>query len=217
MLRTDLEYTKTARRKKISNGRDPANALESEGIDVTEETEDYDSDLREVRISTGNVLELKQRVCELLLTFLEVEQTNKETLDLSYEQVIKRVSRSKEKEKRGIVDKLGKLTIEERGVENMLKNYRLERWNVGQQKGLFMYDQSTYDRERSELIAQIMGEGTADVVTEDLMDIFELDKRDAETAEADIDAEMYGIGDLDTGFMDGVYYEEDRGDPEDDF
>jgi hypothetical protein len=217
MLRTDLEYTKTARRKTISDGRNPANALESEGVDVTEETEDYDSELREVRISTGNVLELKQRVCELLLTFLEVEQTNKSTLDLSYEQVIKRVSRSKEKEKRGIVDKLGKMTIEERGVENMLKNYRLERWNVGQQKGLFMYDQSTYDRERSELIAQIMGEGTSDVVTEDLMDIFELEKREEADMQTDIDAEMYGIGDLDTGFMDGVYYEEDRGDPEDEY
>jgi hypothetical protein len=220
MLKTDLEEMKLSRRAKIGNAANPSNLIQSSNDDITELNEDYNSELREIRVSVGNVLELKQRVCELLLTFLEVEQTNKDTLDFSYEQVIKRVSRSKEKEKRGIVEKLGKMTIEERGVENMLKNYRLGRWNVGQQKGLFMYDQSTYDRERSELIAQIMGEtqdGAPDIVSEEQMDIYELEIRDKNAEEVDVDKEMNDIGDLGQDFMDGVVYEEDRGDVEDEY
>jgi hypothetical protein len=151
---------------------------------------------------------------------LNVEQTNKTTIDFSYEQVIKRVSRSKEKEKRGIIEKLGNMSIEERKVEDMLKNHRLGRWNVGQQKGLFMYDQNTYDRERNDLISQIMGEtqeGSLDIVSEDLLDIYDLDKLDEDTEEVDINRETYDIGDLDNNFMDGVYYEEDRDEDETDY
>jgi hypothetical protein len=218
MLRTDIEELKTQRRKKIRDRANPANLLETDDVDVTETTEDYDTDLREVRIITGDVLELKTRVCQLLLTFLDVEQTNKTTIDYSYEQVIKRTTRSKDKEKQGIIKKLGKMSIEERGVEDMLKNYRLGRWNVGQQKGLFMYDQNTYDRERSELISQIMGEtdaGELDVVTEDLLDIYELDKLDKANDDADVEREMYDIDGLGDNFMDGEYYEEDRDDEAD--
>ena len=168
-----------------------------------------------MRISSGNILELKTRVSSLLLTFLDVEQVNKSTIDYSYEQIMKRVSRSKEKEKTGIVKKLGNMTIEERKVEDMLKNYRLGRWNVGQQKGLFAYDQSTYDRERNELIAQITGEeqeGGIDIVSEDLLDIYELDKLDKNNDDAEIENELNNIADLGEDFMDGAYYEEDRED-----
>jgi len=218
MLRTDIEEMKMERRKKINNNKNPSNLLESADNDVTEVSEEYDSSIREIRISSGDVLELKSRVCQLLLTFLDVEQKNKETVDFSYEQVMKRVNRSKDKEKRGIVEKLGKMSIEERGVEDMLKNYRLGRWNVGQQKGLFIYDQDTYNRERSELIEQIgkeTSEGEIDIITEDILDIYELDKLDNQNDANDIEREMYDIGDLGEGFMDGQYYEEDRDDETD--
>jgi hypothetical protein len=220
MLRTDIEELKMGRRNRIKNNSNPANLLHSEGIDITETNEGYDNEIREIQITTGDVLELKSRVSNLLITFLNVEQTNKTTIDFSYEQVIKRVSRSKEKEKRGIIEKLGNMSIEERKVEDMLKNRRLGRWNVGQQKGLFMYDQNTYDRERNDLISQIIGEtqeGSLDIVSEDLLDIYDLDKLDEDTEEVDINRETYDIGDLDNNFMDGVYYEEDRDEDETDY
>jgi hypothetical protein len=42
------------------------------------------------------------------------------------------------------------LTKEERKIENLFKNHRLERWNKGLQKGLTQYVAKTYDEERDE-------------------------------------------------------------------
>jgi hypothetical protein len=102
----------------------------------------------------------------------------------------------------------------------MFKNYRLGRWNVGQQTGLFKYDKDTYDRERGELMSRAIDEldaGTTDVVTERAMDIYEMpmDLKDLEEKEnAEIDAfydeEAYNILNLGENYMDGAYYEEDQ-------
>ena len=42
------------------------------------------------------------------------------------------------------------MTKEQREVENIFKNHRLERWNKGLQKGLTQYDRDTYDDERAQ-------------------------------------------------------------------
>jgi hypothetical protein len=42
------------------------------------------------------------------------------------------------------------MTKQEREIENLFKNHRLERWNKGLQKGLTQYVAKTYDEERDE-------------------------------------------------------------------
>ena len=132
-------------------------------------------------------------------------------MDFSYEQIMQKVGRSKEKEKQNIIKYLGDMSIEERGVENMFKNYRLGRWNVGQQAGLIRYDKDTYDRERDELITQLYGEaetGTLDT-REELLDVYQLEELDAAMPDDEMGFNLEGVGE---NFMDGEYYEEDRDD-----
>jgi hypothetical protein len=216
----DIEEKKSEKRRKISSLSEESEQLttlhSSSGID---DEDDYDAELREIDIRAGNTLELKERVSSLLITFLNLEKENKSTINFSYNDIIKRVSRSKQKEKDDIIGKLTKMDKEERKVEDMMKNFRLGRWNVGQQRGLFAYDPDTYDRERDEMMTRVMNdmnEGSADIVDEDLMEIYDLDAfAKNQLAQEDIEEAnqlLMGIG---NNFMDGEYYEEDQLDAED--
>ena len=51
--------------------------------------------------------------------------------------------KGKEKEKNKITKRLGDLTVEEREVENILKNQRLGDWSLGQTRALYEYDADT--------------------------------------------------------------------------
>jgi len=82
------------------------------------------------------------------------------------------------------------------------------------------YDKNTYDRERDELLQKLdedMDIGLTDVVNEELLDIYELEKLEQD----ELDAEDGGLGrnefdltELGENYMDGEYYAEDR-DPDD--
>jgi hypothetical protein len=151
----------------------------------------------------------------MLLVFLDIEIKNKECINLSYDEIMQKVRRSSEKEKEGIIKYLGDMSIEERRVENMFKNFKLGRWNVGEQKGLVEYDKDTYDRERDDLLRQLDGEGdeeawygAQDSVAKDATEL-----QQEEEAEYDREEEGPLIDEnLDEDYNDGVYYEEDRDD-----
>jgi len=231
LLRLDIQEHKQHRRaKKIANLNE-SNLLEADLTGFDEEIAEEDNELTEYRIQMDNPEELKARVCKLLLAFLNIEEKNKQSVDFSYEEILKRVGRSKEKEKQGIIKKLRKMSIEERSVEDILKNYRLEHWNVGQQKGLFQYDKETYKRERDDLLKglddEMRGAGLLDN-NEELLDIYQLnalDERNQNQEDAGIGRDDYdflnndGPGNMGPGFMDGDYYGDETEDdfPDDDF
>ena len=207
LLRADVQETKQKRRSSIQETKNVSTTLRT----ISDLGEDLDEDIREINIVTLDVTDLQQRTSALLVTFLNIEQNNKNKVDFSYEQIMQKVGRSKEKEKQNIIKYLGDMSIEERGVENMFKNYRLGRWNVGQQTGLIRYDKDTYDRERNELIAQLYGEaetGTLDT-REELLDVYQLEELDAAMPDDEMGFNLEGVGE---NFMDGEYYEEDRDD-----
>ena len=233
LVRADRNDKKAKRREKKKNMMDDANQLTAQKMEGMGQSmsqggafgayEDGNMPLEtldEYEIVVDNPEELKARVCSLLLAFLDIEEKNKSAVDLDYQQILKRVGRSKDKEKQAIIKKLGNLSIEERSIENMLKNYRLERWNVGQQKGLFQYDKATYNRERDELLQGLddeMRAGFADEVNLELMDIYELGKKDNMEQEGDdagVGRDDYDFRDMGEGFMDGDYYGDE---PADDF
>jgi hypothetical protein len=219
LIREDVQKHKRTMRKKKSQQYDQAAQLQGDLSDYDDDMGDADAMLTEYEIQLQNPEELKARVCKLLFAFLDIEEKNKTSVDFSYDEIMKRVGRSKEKEKQGIIKKLRKMSIEERGVEDMLKNYRLEHWNVGQQKGLFQYDKETYKRERDELLAgledEVRGQGIFDNTNEERLDIYELAKQDAANVEAEdagVGRDDYDFTDMGEGFMDGDYYGDEQDD-----
>ena len=217
LLTYDKQETKINRRTVVENNGNISNALQGFVETLDEKIVDDANDLSEINIiQRGNQKELKQRVSSLLLAFLDIEKDNKETIDLSYKQIMQKVGRSKEKEKQDIIKYLGDMSNQERKIEDMFKNYRLGRWNVGQQKGLVEYDKETYNRERNDLIGQLYEESNNgfDNVALELLDIYEIEKQEKHAEEKDIFNEMNNIQGLPENFMDGEYYEEDH-DPTD--
>ena len=124
-----------------------------------------------------------------------------------------------------IINRLQKLTIEERRVENMMKIYRLGKWNVGQQKGLFEYDIATQERERQDLIEQGVqdNEEIYNLAMQslnidesaDAADIQRLQQDAVEEGEIDTHNEFYDFGNLREGYDDG--YDPDGYAEEEDF
>lgn len=208
LLRADVQETKLRRRSSIKETKNLANTLRTIAETVDE---NIDEDIHEIDIVTIDVTDLQQRTCSLLTTFLTIEHNNKKKVDFSYEQIMQKVGRTKEKEKQNIIKYLGDMSIEERGVENMFKNYRLGRWNVGQQAGLIRYDKDTYDRERDELLNQLYSEAETGALDthEELLDVYQLEELEAAAPDDEMGFNLDAIGE---NFMDGEYYEEDRDD-----
>ena len=79
-------------------------------------------------------------------------------LNLNYKKVKEKVLISKEKEKDLITDYLKNLTDEERELENLFKNNKLEKWSKGLQKGITQYVKENYDEEREAMEKQALKE-----------------------------------------------------------
>ena len=190
-LRTDIEEMKLDRRKDIRDAMDAA----SQSVGVGES----DADLQEIDILMGNTKELKTRVAKLLLTFLDIEQGNKNIL-LSYDEIAKKIRKEKNIEKQKIIEYLGNMDKEERQIEDQFKRYKMGRWNVGLQKGLVQYDKKTYDRETA-------ANKESGVLLD--MDADQLDALDKADANEEEDNEAMDISHLGEDYQDGDYYGED--------
>jgi len=208
LLHADVQTIKMSHRQQIRDSSNPSNSLSGKGM-VSSDLAQTEEDINEVEIITGDLNELKKRVAALLLCFLNVEEDNKDAIDYTYEQIMQKVKRDKDVEKKGIIERLGNMSVEERRVENDLKNYRIGRWNVGEQKGLYKYDKKTFDREIDEMLAQ--GEELEFEDTGDLADIDDIGPLEqGEDAENIYERGAVDLGNLGDNFMDGGYYEEDR-------
>jgi len=102
----------------------------------------------------GTLNEQKEHVAKLLCSFIKILDDTKDTIDVSYESVMDKVFKLKEKEKDSFTDRLKILSNEERNVDTILKINKLGNYNKGLLKGLKEYDPDNYDQER-ELMNQI--------------------------------------------------------------
>ena len=108
---------------------------------------------------------------------------------------------------------------DERKIEDMLKKFKMGRWNLGMQKGVFQYDKDTYGRDREANLARMYNEvndfgsssSASDAINDVPMsfDVNDLDRMDNEEDAALYDAEGVDIGELGEDYNDGVYYAED--------
>ena len=211
LLRTEIKVVKDDKIKRNENIGKAGEDIESVRISVNEDYEDVLNELEENDIVMDSPEELKSRISYLLFAICDVEMENKACINYSYKDIMKKVNRSKEREKKGIIEYLGAMSKEERKVEELFKMYKLGRWNVGQQRGLISYDKGTYERERQELIQQLFddeNEGRYEIVSEMRRELF--DDNENETEEVPEDNEGNDITMFGEDYMDGVYYPEDN-------
>ena len=158
-----------------------------------------DDTISEVQIVRGESLQLKEHVASYLLAVLSIEVETKDALDLNYDQIMERVLRAKEKEKDLITSFLRDLTDEERELENLFKNNKLERWSKGLQKGVTQYVKETYDEERTEMENQIRREreiGENNFVSNMNLNIYSMELQESENAVSDIEREVNDMSGL---------------------
>ena len=215
LLRTEIVQVRLERSEQNENIADPTQSIESIRQTVNEQHNTVLNDLEESEIRADSIDELKSRVASLLESFLEIEMENKNSVNYTYEEIIKKINRSKQREKLAIIEYLGNMSKEERKVEELFKMYKLGRWNVGNQKGLVSYDKHTYERERSELLNQLQTDETSkqyEQVSEMRREIFDLDKDDELAQDEFYENEANDISQLDEEYMDGNFYAEDADD-----
>jgi hypothetical protein len=145
---------------------------------------------------------LKTNVAGLLVAYLRTNQTDKVKIDQSYEMIMKKVNRAKDKEKEEIMRGFENADKKDRRFMFLEKMWKHGRWNVGIQNGLVKYDKKRFDSEILDMdmnIDEDIGEG-----------------KDAELDSVDDDAdyEENDLEELDQDYMDGDHYGEDDDDLE---
>ena len=173
-----------------------------------EALEDQELRIEGVSEREGNLKEVKQRAAALLSSYLFIMSSSKQTMDVTYENIMDRIFKQKEREKDTFTDRLQALTDEERAVDNMLKINKLGVWNKGLQKGLTTYVAENYDEER-EMRDRILeaeravnkNKGVVDMNRDQFMD----DYLDEQARAEDIEREDNDMRMMNSEFYEGNY------------
>ena len=188
--------------------------IPSQTVGATDETvtsEELESmatgEISEIDILEGKEYTRNSIVSEYLSAILLLLNEQKKIIDYNSELIMEKVLYSKEKEKEEITEYLKEMTDEERAVENIIKNSKLERWSKGLQKGLTQYVKETYDEEREAIENRANMEakvGKMSMVTDMNRDIYVLELGEQLDVDADIEREEMNL--------DGLAEDDDFGD-----
>ena len=140
----------------------------------------------------GDKKALGQRVSELMVAYLRMMEKDKAAINFNLANIKEKLTRVKDKEKDGVVERIGAMSVGERQLENMMKTHKMGIWSRGtSQTGVVIYDQDYYDEERDEMekIAQKERQlGRRDYVTDMNREIYVMDELDADRTAAEIEA-----------------------------
>ena len=142
---------------------------------------------------------IKKDVINFIYEFLNTMNDHFNLINNNYKNVKEKISYSKEKEKDLITEYLKDLTDEEREVENIFKNNKLENWSVGLQKGLTQYVAANYDEERNKMEKQALKEyklNKISNVTEMNKEIYKMDIDELARVEEEIENEEYNMNNI---------------------
>lgn len=164
---------------------------------------------KDTRILTGNKRELKQKTAELLVSYMDIFRNEKDTIDVTYEDIQDRIFKLKEKEKDMVTDRLKAMTDEERDVDTILKISKQGEYSKALQKGLTILDKDFYDaeqqfREEMEKAERKIRKKNKDAGDENI-DILLDEYMEERIMAHDIDADAYDMSYLNEGYMDGNY------------
>ena len=223
LIRLDQVEKRRENRSKIAE--QSTEQMTSEYTQLAEEYQEVYGDMTEVQIQSGNREELKTRVAKMLLAFINITRKNKNEIDISYENIASSIRKRKDKEKNRIVERFKNMSEDERRVEDQKKKLKMDEWNVGTQKGIFVYDPATSYREvmeqqaEEELDIKKHGIRQADFISihgdtgdEPLREMVEEDQMEEDIEEEN---QTTGLMGLKKGFTDGQFYSDDESD--DDF
>ena len=148
--------------------------------------------LSDMDIVMGDKKALGQRVSELLVAYLRMIEKDKAAINFNLANIKEKLTRVKDKEKDGVVERIGAMSVGERQLENMMKTHKMGIWSRGtSQTGVVIYDQDYYDEEREEMekIAQKERQlGRRDYVTDMNREIYVMDALEADRTAAEIEA-----------------------------
>jgi hypothetical protein len=152
-----------------------------ENLDFTEEIKVSVGDVGEQLeedLLRGREMQVRYQISNLIIAYLRILHNQKKVLNVSNYDINQKVLKSKEKEKAKITKNLGDLSVEERKVQDLMKNHRIGEWSLGQTRALYIYDENQFEKERNELQADALREiemGGIDGVTERNAQILGLD------------------------------------------
>jgi len=161
-----------------------------------------------------NKSELRKKVANLFLVFVDIFNTEKQFVDVSYDKIQDTIFKLKEREKNNFTDRLKSKSIEERQVDTMLKINQLGIYGIGMQKGLRILDKDMYDRD--EEFRHEMEDAEREVyksnpdATEQNIDMLRedyLERRRRDEFIAHEDNDMLGLGET---YYDGAGYDGDE-------
>ena len=144
----------------------------------------------EIEILHGRQEKTEQKIAGLLNAYLLMMAQQKAALNISNQEITRDILKSKEKEKVKITKRLGELSQDSRNVEIIMKNHRLGKWNLGQTRALYEYDEEQYDKERTSIEDDALVEmrlHNVDGVTERTRQIYKIAALE-EKHEADLQA-----------------------------
>jgi len=156
---------------------------------------------------SGNKKELRQKVAELFICFVNIMSNEKETIDTSYEDILDRVFKLREKEKDLVTDRLKRMTDEERNADTILKINKLGMYSKGMQKGLTTLDKDFYDEERN--FRDEMTKAERNIrkknidANDENIDILLEDYREQQEVDRAIDDEVYDMSYMGESYFDG--------------
>ena len=171
----------------------------------------------------GDKKALGQRVAELLIAYLRMIEKDKTAIDFNLANIKEKLTRVKDKEKDGVVERIGAMSVGERQLENMMKTHKMGIWSRGtSQTGVVIYDQDYYDEERDEMEKIAQKErllGRRDYVTDMNREIYVMDALEEDRVAAEIEAHELDMttgipeddeaGDDDTAY---IHQHDDEGD-----
>lgn len=158
---------------------------------VEQEMSDQDYDITEVELQDQRQ-EFYQQTAKLMVTLLNMDMKNKKATNMNYDELIDMFRKDALVEKKEITDRFKNMQKDERNTELLLKKYKMGRWNLGEQKGIYQYDKALYEQE-------------VETKKPENMTVQELEQWEHEQQQMQEELEAYD----DVG-MDGDYYPEDR-------
>jgi len=148
--------------------------------------------ISDMDVIMGNKKALGQKVAELLIAYLRILEKDKSAIDFNFANIKEKLTRVKDKEKDGVVERIGAMSVPERQLENMMKTHKMGIWSRGtSQTGIVIYDQDYYDEERDEMekIAQKERQlGKRDYVTDMNREIYLMDALEEDRVAEEIEA-----------------------------
>ena len=164
---------------------------------------DEAEDGEDLSIIRGEQEIFEKDTCSLLNLYLKKIERYKKLLNVSAETINKNVLKTKTKEKEQVVKRLGDLTVEQREIEDIMKNSSLGDWSLGRTKAIYQYDENQYDKEREKMDKDALMElrsGGLDDVSEFVGEIFNistiLDQMDEDYISSRIESEVNNLDGL---------------------